>query len=107
MKYLERSDIARWLAERGEALRYHCVEFTVEESVGETDMPSAFADFFRPEFCGRITGWISGEFDFEVLRNADLQTVLHRRTEVSGLDELSNVYQEFEAALLNIEETKL
>jgi hypothetical protein len=61
----------------------------------ESLKPAAVADFKGPDRLGQITGWVSGEFDFHVLRASDGKDTLWRHIEVSEVDQLEKTYAEF------------
>src|ERR1039458_9621416 len=50
-----------------------------------TDKPAAFADFDTEFGIGRITVWVSGEVDFEVLRRSDGKHIRMFHEQVSTL----------------------
>jgi hypothetical protein len=64
-------------------------------------LPAAAADFESPNAVGRINAWVSGEFDFEVIRVSDGRDIFWRHIQVSVLDELDVVYAEFLRCLQN------
>jgi len=64
-------------------------------------VPAAAADFDGPDTMGRISGWASGEFDFEVIRVSDGKDLLWRHVAVSNLEELEEAYSDFIRSLLN------
>jgi hypothetical protein len=57
-------------------------------------LPAAAADFDGANTTGRITGWVSGAFDFEALR-ADGKDIFWRHVDVSSVDELETAYADF------------
>ena len=63
--------------------------------------PGTSADFDGPGTLGQICGWVSGEFDFHVLRASDGKDVLWRHVDVSELDQLEEAYAEFLRTLQN------
>ncbi|HVT99706.1 MAG TPA: hypothetical protein VHE33_19555 [Acidobacteriaceae bacterium] len=50
-----------------------------------TDKPSAYADFDTEVGIGRISVWVSGEVDFEVLRRSDARMVYFGHVTTSTL----------------------
>jgi hypothetical protein len=60
--------------------------------------PGAFADFYGVHATGRITGWVSGEFDFEAL-GSDGKEILCRHVDVVALDQLEEAFASFIQAL--------
>jgi hypothetical protein len=58
-------------------------------------LPAAVADFDGSNVIGRISGWISGEFDFETLRVSDGEHVFWRHISTRLLDDLEDAYADF------------
>src|SRR6266705_6270292 len=58
-------------------------------------LPAAGADFDGINTMGRINGWISGDFDFEVLRVSDGKDIFFEHTKVSRVGELEDTYANF------------
>ena len=58
-------------------------------------LPAACADFGGCNAIGRISGWISGEFDFETLRESDGADIFWRHVKATSLDELEDAYADF------------
>ena len=58
-------------------------------------LPAATADFSGTNTMGRINGWVSGEFDFEVVRVSDGEDVFWQHVRVSALDALESAYADF------------
>src|SRR5207245_1368203 len=52
-------------------------------------LPAAFADFDGAETMGRICGWVTGLFDFEVVRIADGHQSFFRHEEAERIDDPS------------------
>jgi hypothetical protein len=65
--------------------------------------PAAAADFDGPGTMGRIDGWVSGEFDFHVLRVSDGKDIFWRHVDVSAVGELESAYADFLRTLHNPE----
>ena len=57
--------------------------------------PAACADFDGTNSIGRIDAWVSGEFDFHVLRVSDGADIFWRHAEVAAVNQLESVYAEF------------
>ena len=64
-------------------------------------VPAAAADFAGTDTMGRINGWVSGEFDFEVVRVSDGSDIFWRHIAVSGLEDLEAPYSDFIRSLLD------
>ena len=58
-------------------------------------LSAAAADFDGTDTIGRIDGWVSGEFDFHVLRASDGKDIFWRHAAVSSVDELEGAYADF------------
>ena len=50
---------------------------------------------------GQISGWVSGEFDFRVLRVSDGKDILWRHVDVAVVCELEGPFADFLLALRN------
>ena len=62
----------------------------------------AAAEFSGTGAFGEIDAWISGEFDFHVLRSSDRKDIFFRHVKTSAIDgELESVYEEFLRAMEN------
>ena len=61
------------------------------------------ADFDSPRAIGRISAWVSGEIDFQVLRRESGEDVLFRHATVSKMygHDLEGAYAEFFRLMLN------
>jgi hypothetical protein len=57
-------------------------------------LPAAAADFDCGDTMGRINGWVSGDFDFEVV-DPEGQNVFSGHVHASAVDELEPTYLEF------------
>jgi hypothetical protein len=44
---------------------------------------------------GRISGWVSGEFDFEILSVSDENQIFWQHKDVSSMDALEDAYAAF------------
>lgn len=62
---------------------------------------AAAADFTAADTMGRINGWVSGEFDFEVVRVSDGSDIFWRHVAVSGLEDLEAPYSDFIRSLID------
>ncbi len=56
---------------------------------------AAAANFDGVGSLGEITGWVSGEFDFHVLRVSDGKDIFWRHFNVASLSELEATYSDF------------
>jgi len=92
---LNLDDVNQWLESRKDSL---------VEGVGLADvrsttksLPGARADFDASNRMGRISIWISGEVDFEVLSTGDSNFAFFRHEKISSLNDpsLQSAYQEF------------
>lgn len=62
-------------------------------------VPAATADFDGINSMGTITAWVSGEFDFEVLRVSDGKNVFMHHAKVEAIGQLEPEYLNFIRAL--------
>jgi hypothetical protein len=53
---------------------------------------AATADFDAVNAMGRISGWVPGEFDFEVVRSSDGKDLFWRHVKTSVVDGLESTY---------------
>lgn len=67
--------IDNWLRAMEAFLDLTSVQFSVNKTLKEATKPAAFAGFFGKDAAGRITGWVSAEFNFEVIRMIDDKTL--------------------------------
>jgi hypothetical protein len=67
-------------------------------------LPAAAADLNGSNTMGRINGWVSGEFDFEVVRVSDGKDIFWRHVNVSAVDGLDGVYSEFIREMLGADD---
>lgn len=59
-------------------------------------VPAAAADFDGPNTLGQIGAWVSGAFDFHVLRASDGKDIFLHHVDVSALDDkLEAAYTDF------------
>lgn len=63
--------------------------------------PGTSADFDGLGALGQISGWVSGEFDFHVLRVADGKDIFWRHLDVYTVDDLEDKYADFLCNLQN------
>jgi hypothetical protein len=81
-------EIIRWFRLREHTLAHSGVRLAEVRQRTE-HLPSAAADFDAASMMGRISAWVSGEFDFEALRTADGKNVFFRHEKVATVDEAS------------------
>lgn len=86
--------IGEWLHAKQKALAASPVSITEVQERPEF-VPAVMAEFSGRDAVGRIDGWVSGEFDFEVVRVSDGTDLFQRHIVVSALDELDIAYEEF------------
>jgi len=67
-------------------------------------LPAAAADFDAANAIGRIDGWVSGAFDFHVLRASDGKDAFWRHADVATVDQLEGTYAEFLRTMQNPDE---
>src|SRR5438105_14600475 len=93
-------DIVSWYCSKRRSLDGSGISLAdIRESAGEK--PAAVADFDAANSMGRITGWVSGEFDFEALRCSDGRDLLWRHVDVNAIEELESAYSDFIRIMLN------
>ena len=61
--------------------------------------PAVTADFDGIETTGRISGWVSGLFDFEVVRISDGKDIFFEHAKVSKVGDLEPAYSKFVQAV--------
>lgn len=95
---LRLTDIRSWYESKRAALAGSDVSLI---GIRETEefLPASGADFDGVDTLGRINGWVSGEFDFEVLRVSDGTAVFFEHAKVSTIDEVEEAYAKFIRAL--------
>ena len=73
----------------------------IETASRSENVPAARADFVSDPAIGRISFWVTGEVDFEVLDRADGESLLFRHETVETLDsrQLDEAYAAFMAAM--------
>ena len=64
-------------------------------------LPCVAADFTSDGATGRINAWVSGEFDFEAIRDFDGKDLFWGHAKVLTLDALESSYADFLQHLLN------
>ena len=101
---MDLADIVRWL---------HSIESELRDGAKLAGvkarpeyLPAAFADFDGIETMGRICGWVTGLFDFEVVRIRDGHQSFFRHEEVEGINDpsLNTALAAFVAALVEARE---
>ena len=88
-------EIVSWFRSKQSALQGSVVSLADIKQGDAGPKPGAGADFDGANTIGRISGWVSGEFDFEALRTSDGKDIYWRHVEVSSLDELEGAYADF------------
>jgi hypothetical protein len=81
-------EIVRWFRLREHTLADSGVRLA-EVLERPEHLPAAAADFDAANMTGRISAWVSGEFDFLVVRTADGKDVFFRHERVATVDEPS------------------
>jgi len=98
---LRLSDVKKWL----ESKRNHLVDGVVlaEVRTNSEHIASAAADFDASWAIGRISVWVTGEIDFEVLRRSDSSVAFFEHQTVSKIEDaqLEDIYNEFLQHLLS------
>jgi hypothetical protein len=95
---LRLTEITSWYTSKQRALAGSDVSLaTIRERI--EFLPAAGADFDGPNTIGRINGWVSGEFDLEVLRVSDGKGIFFEHANVSAVEELETAYANFIRAL--------
>lgn len=91
--------IVEWFRSTGSLLSSGVRLTDVKQKVEH--LPAAYADFDGLETMGRMSGWVTGSFDFEVIRTADGSQMFFRHLEVMRLDDplLNAAVTDFLAAL--------
>lgn len=97
---IELQAITNWLAGKADSLAGTGV-ILVETATRSDHKPAARADFDSVSTIGRISFWVSGEVDFEVLDRADGASLLFRHETVETLDscQLEEAYVAFIEAM--------
>jgi hypothetical protein len=76
-------DILKWLESKRGDLPSGVALVDIRSNIMHT--ATASADFESPDRQGRISGWDTGEFDFEVLRVADYGFAFFKHEHVSDI----------------------
>ena len=97
------ADIVYWCRLKQHSLEGSGVSITNVRQRTE-HLPAVAADFSGRDAMGRINGWVSGEFDFEIVRPSDGKQLFFRHLEVSSVDALEPTYVDFLRQLLSIAE---
>src|SRR4029079_18632408 len=84
---IDLADIVQWLHSTESVLSGGTKMAGVQQR--SEDLPAAFADLDGSETICRISGWVNGLFDFEVLRIADGHQVFFQHEEVERIDDPS------------------
>ena len=101
---LKLAEILSWYQSKQRSLQGPDVSAVNIVNIKERDIgpkPAAAADFDGVGSIGRIDGWVSGEFDFHVLRVSDGKDIFWRHADVSAVDELEEAYADFLRTLQN------
>lgn len=94
------AQIVSWYQSKRRSLQGSVVTLADIKERSSGPKPAARAEFDGLGTMGRINGWVSGEFDFDVIRVPDGKDILWRHVEVTTLnDELERAYTEFLLAL--------
>jgi hypothetical protein len=99
---LQLAEIVSWYQSKQRSLQGPDVSLV---NIKERDIgpkPAAAADFDGAGSMGRIDGWVSGEFDFHVLRVSDGKDIFWRHADVSAVDELEDMRTFFELCRIPI-----
>jgi hypothetical protein len=99
---LDSNEITLWMNDRASLLAKDGVETKIVQSPFVVDNPSVHLDVTTGEMLGRITGWASGEFDFEVVRISDEAKSLEVHIKARNLLDVESAYLEFQNALKDI-----
>lgn len=96
---LEMKELIGWLKGQAAELAEDGLQAEVTEAALLGDNPSARLEASSDETMGRITGWVSGEFNFEVVRVADEAQSLDVYIRACSLADIEAAGKEFQAAL--------
>jgi hypothetical protein len=98
-------EIESWFRSKEAALTGLGVTLAEVRANRRTNKPSAAADFDTSQGIGRISMWVSGETDFEVLQRSDGKNVFFRHESVLSLDSpaLEGVFEDFLSSILHPE----
>ncbi len=91
--------IRTWLDGKGQDLKSMGVSTELRETPASGPKPAVVGEMASARALGRITGWITGEFQFEVIRIDDEATVFDRRVQADSADQLEDYYDAFKATL--------
>jgi hypothetical protein len=94
------AEIVSWYRSKQNELQSCGVSLVDIREFGE-DSPGAVVDFDEANAIGRICGWVSGDFDFEVLRISDSKTLFGGHVRASSISDLEAKYEEFVRHLQN------
>lgn len=98
-------EVVTWLQSLGDS---HAPSGVTLAEVRQNDkhLPSAAADFDSAKAIGRISVWVNGCVDFEVLRTADGKNVFFGHEEVTGISapSLESAFADFIRYMVDPEE---
>lgn len=98
---LEIKELVEWMKSQAAVLVSDGLQAEVIETPLVGDNPSVRLDASSDEMMGRITGWVSGEFNFEVIRIVDEVQSLDVYVRSGSLADVEATGKEFQAALRN------
>jgi len=101
---LDLQEISAWLRSKDQALKDHGVTLAqVREN--RVHVPAAWADFDTERAIGRISAWVSGQVDFEVLRRSDGEYAFFHHESISSLGSptLESAFDEFLRTMMHPE----
>jgi hypothetical protein len=99
------ADITSWYRSKQHALAGMDVSLVgIRERTEYT--PAARADFDGVDAMGEICGWVSGEFDFAIVRVSDGAQVFWRHADVAAVDDLESAFTDFLGSMLNPQTTE-
>jgi hypothetical protein len=88
------AEIVSWYRSKQNTIGSSGVSLVSIREAGE-HLPVAVADFDGADAMGRISGWVSGDFDFEVVRVSDGKDLFWGHVHASGIDALEAKYLDF------------
>lgn len=92
------ADILSWYRSKQRSLEGSTVSLAEIREVAQ-EKAAAVAEFDGTDSTGRISGWISGEFDFEAIRGSDGKDLFWQHVDVSSTEQLEVLYVDFIAAM--------
>lgn len=99
---LEIKELIDWMTAQASLLSSEGMQAEVTQSAVFGDNPSVRLDVSSDVTMGRITGWASGEFSFEVIRVADEVQCLDVYIRACSLADVEAARLEFRAALKDV-----